>query len=134
MKIAESIKSQVLPLYKTGLTQSEVAEKLGISKPTVSRIIRSTGYDRIHVGSTIAKSVPVSPIAKAPERPKADFRTVSRTLKLASAATGFSYKISTETDIVEIEGESALIQINVSMVDQFITELTEIKAMLGNPS
>ena len=63
--IAENIKSQILPLYKSGLSYREVGDRLGISHITVGRYVRESGYDRTHVGSKIAKSIPI-----ANERPQ----------------------------------------------------------------
>lgn len=53
-------KEQIVALYKTGLTQCEVAERFGVSQNTVSRVVHPSGYDRTHIGSQIARSIPVA--------------------------------------------------------------------------
>ena len=130
--ISHDIIEKILPLYKTGLNYREVADKLGISHATVGRIVRESGYDRTHVGSTIAKSIPIS--NEMPMQPANPLRVTSRTLKLHSDVTGHTYTVSTESEIIEIDSDSALMQLPASAIDAFISELQRIKTMLGNPS
>ena len=135
--ITPEMKEQIVQLYKTGLTYREVGDKLGISFVTVGRYVRETGYDRTHVGSSIAKSVPIVTMPEKPvEAPESrnPFRVTSRTLTLQGAATGNSYTISTESEVVEIESESALMQIKIDQIDNFINELKLIKKQIGIPS
>ena len=103
-QLTQEQRELVLSTYKTGLTYKGVAEKLGISFATVGRIVRESGYDRYHVGSSIAKSIPVantqpsqSP-AKAADRPQ-EMKVISRTQKLQSAVTGFTYTVSTDSGL-----------------------------------
>lgn len=134
-------KEQIVALYKTGLTQCEVAERFGVSQNTVSRVVHPSGYDRTHIGSQIARSIPVANVEprKGPSEPvqretaKNSFRVTSRTLKLHSEATGHTYTVSTETDVVDVESDNALMQLPIQAIDAFIEELQQIKAMLGNP-
>ena len=135
--ITPETRELVIATYKSGLTYKEVADKLGISFSTVGNIVRASGYDRYHVGSQIAKSVPVANIPQKPvEAPqsRSGLRVASRTLKLQSELTGFLYTISTDSDVVEIESDSALMQIQVGLIDSFIEELNNIKRKIGNPS
>lgn len=135
--ISPEMREQIVRLYKTGLSYREVGEKFGISFVTVGRYVRESGYDRTHVGSKIAKSVPLPNLPESPVKASQSvdpFRVTSRTLKLQSSATGYSYTISTESEVVEIESDSALMQIRVDQIDKFIDELTLIKRKLGSPS
>ena len=134
INITPEQKELIVATYKTGLTYAQVAEKLGLSKCAVGKAVRESGYDRFHVGSTIAKSIPV-PFEKPLEKPAGNpFRITARTLKLHSDATGHSYTVSTESDVVDIESDNALMQLPASAIDAFISELQRIKTMLGNPS
>ena len=127
-------KEQIVTLYKTGLSMPQVAEKLGCSQSSVSRIVRLSGYDRSHVGSKIAKSIPNVPDSKPVSKPSTGFTITSRALKLKGDTTGCTYEISTDSDIVHIESENALMDIKVSLIDALITELQGIKKMLAIPS
>lgn len=133
--INQEFKQQIVDTYKSGLTYREVADKLGISFATVGRIVRESGYDRFHVGSKIAKSIPTPEPLKVREQPsKPSFVTLSRTMKLHSEHTDYNYTISTDSDQIDIESDTALMSIKLEMIDQFIKELQDIKAMLGSPS
>lgn len=133
--INQELKEQIVAMYKTGLTYKEVADKLGISFSAVGRIVRESGYDRVHVGSRIAKSIPTPEPMKVREQPsKPAFTTLSRTMKLHSERTDYNYTISTDSDQIDIESDTALMSIKLDMIDQFIKELQDIKAMLGSPS
>ena len=133
--ITPEFKEQIVALYKTGLTYRQVGDKLGISFATVGRVVRESGYDRVHVGSRIAKSIPTPEPMKAKEQPsKPAFTTLSRTMKLHSEHTDYNYTISTDSDQIDIESDTALMSIKLDMIDQFIKELQDIKAMLGSPS
>jgi len=135
--LTQEMRELVLSTYKSGLTYRQVADQLGISHMTVGRIVRASGYDRYHVGSSIAKSIPIantqpsqSPVKAAESRQ--EMRVISRTQKLQSPVTGFCYTVSTDSEVIDIESDTALMQINVSSIDNFIDELTKIKKMLGN--
>ena len=135
--ISQEIKSQIVPLYKTGISQMEVADRLGISQNVVSRTIRSSGYDRFHVGGAMARSTPIAncePKKELPPEPRSKLRAVSRSLKLKSDITGFTYSISTDSDIVVIESEAALMEIRVSQLKGFIQELESITEHFKSPS
>jgi len=133
-RFTEEFKTQIVDLYKTGLSMPQVASKLGISQSSVSRIVRQSGYDRFHVGGRIAKSIPNVPAAKPVAKPSTGFTVTSRTMKLQSNVTGCVYEISTDSDIIHIESENALMDIKVSLIDALITELQGIKKMLAIPS
>jgi len=127
----------ILAKYKSGLTYKQVADEMNVSHATVGNIVRASGYDRYHVGSSIAKSIPVantqpsqSP-AKAAES-RQEMRVISRTQKLQSPVTGFTYTVSTDSDVVEIESDSALMSIRVQDIEAYIKELQDICKMLGN--
>lgn len=133
ISITPEQKEQIVALYKTGLTYREVGERFGVSHAAVGMIIRATGYDRTHVGSPIAKAIPIAN-EKPMDKPKPNpFRVTSRTMKLHSDTTGHTYTVSTESDVVDIESEKALMQLPAGLIDAFIEELQQIKAMLGNP-
>ena len=136
--LTPEVKEQIVTLYKTGITMREVADRLGVSQSAVSRVIKASGYDRFHVGSRLAKSLPNIPAPAAakptPEPARAAFTTVSRTLKLVSNTTGCSYEISTDSDIVQIESDVLLGKLEVAQIDAFIADLQHIKSQLGIPS
>lgn len=113
----------------------EVAEKFNCSQSTVSRLVRDSNYDRTHVGGRMTQFIPQAdlPSSNSDERQRSPFRVMARTLKLHSDTTGHSYTVSTEAEVVDIESENALMQLPVGLIDAFIEELTQIKAMLGNP-
>lgn len=139
VRLTQEQRELVLAKYKSGLTYKQVADEMGINFTTVGRIVRISGYDRYHVGSSIAKSIPTANVessqspAKAPES-RQEMKVISRTQKLQSSVTGFCYTVSTDSEVIDIESDTALMQINVSSIDNFIEELTKIKKMLGNPS
>ena len=128
---------QIVATYKTGISMREVAERYNCSMSTVSRFVRERNYDRTHVGGKVTKFIPPTDIMakkNAEEQPEHNpFRVMARTLKLHSDTTGHSYTVSTEAEVVDIESENALMQLPVGSIDAFIEELTQIKAMLGNP-
>ena len=134
-KYTPELIEQIVTTYKTGPTMRETAEKFHCSQSTVSRFVMQSGYDREHVGGTITKHLPVLPAipAKDEEGKKKPFRIMSRTLKLHSDQTGNSYTVSTESEVVDIESDNALMQLPVKAIDAFIDELIQIKAMVGNP-
>lgn len=135
VRISQEIRDKIVPLYKTGLSQAEVADKLGIGQTVVSRYVRASGYDRYHVGGAMARSTPVpvcDPVEVKPKKPT--MRTVARSLKLKSDVTGFQYTISTESDIIEIESDTALMQLQVTQLRSFIQELENITEQLRSPS
>lgn len=137
-KLNQETRELVLATYKSGLTYKEVADKLGISFSVVGRIVRESGYDRYHVGSRLAKSLPNIPApveAKAsPEPRKQPFTALSRAMKMRGDTTMFVYEISTESDVIHIEADSVLMDIKVDAIQPFIEELNGIKSMLGSPS
>ena len=127
---------QIVSTYKAGITMREVAERFNCSQSTVSRMVRESNYDRTHVGGKITRFIPQTdlPSGNSDEQPKRNpFRVMARTLKLHSDTTGHSYTVSTEAEVVDIESDNALMQLPVGSIDAFIEELTQIKAMLGNP-
>ena len=133
-KFSQETRSLVLTTYKSGLTMREVADKLGITMSSVSRIIASFGYDRTHVGGRLTRSVPVVPDT-APAAPnKASLVTMSRTQKMYSELTGILYTVSTESDTITIESDQALMELPVGLIDRFVEELIELKKFLKVPS
>jgi hypothetical protein len=125
--IPKEVLDRVLPTYKICSSYAEVADKLGISIATVGKVVRESGYDRYHVGGTISKSVPI--INEEPARKDA-FSVTSRTLKLKSNVTGLTYTVSTESDVIEIESDTALMQIHVNMLEQFAGEIKNIQSLI----
>jgi hypothetical protein len=119
---------QILPTYKACSSYAEVADKLGISVSTVGRVIRKSEYDRYHVGGVVSRSIPIS--NEEPSRKDA-FSITSRTLKLRSNVTGLTYTVSTESDVIEIESDTALMQIQVNMLEQFAGEIKNIQSLIG---
>lgn len=135
INITPELKELIVSTYKSGLTYKETADKLGISFSAVGKVVRESGYDRVHVGSSIARAIPVANVAPAQASTfKQPLYIMSRTLKLHSDITGNNYTVSTESDIIEIESDSTLMQLQVQLIDDFIQELQNIKSMLGNPS
>lgn len=133
--ISPEMREEIVAMYKTGLTYREVADRFGISDYSVGKYVRQSGYDRYHVGSKIAKSIPTAPALPASqEATKPAFTVQARSLKLHSDKTKINYTISTESNVIEIESDTVLMQIRVDMIDTFISELKNIKAMLGSPS
>lgn len=126
---------QIVATYKTGISMREVAEKFNCSMSTVSRFVRENNYDRTHIGGRMMQFIPQAdfPSGNSAEQQRSPFRIMARTLKLHSDTTGHSYTVSTEAEVVDIESENALMQLPVGSIDAFIEELTQIKAMLGNP-
>ena len=53
----------------------------------------------------------------------------SRTLKLHSPKTNYTYTASTDSDLIEIESDSCLMAIKIDQIDSFIDELKNIKQM-----
>lgn len=135
-QLTQEQRDLVLSTYKTGLTYKGVAERLGISFATVGRIVRESGYDRYHVGSSIAKSIPTANVESSQSPTKAaesrqEMKVISRTQKLQSPVTGFCYTVSTESDVIEIESDSALMSIKLEDVEAYIKELQDICKILG---
>ena len=125
--IPQETLDKVLPLYKVCSSYAEVADKLGISTATVGRIVRKSGYDRYHVGGMISRDIPVSCIESTS---KSYLHTTARTVKLRSDVTGFVYTVSTETDVVEIESDTALMQISTKLLTQFMNEIKDVQSMI----
>lgn len=125
--IPKEILDQILPTYKVCSSYAETADRLGISVSVVGRVIRESGYDRYHVGGAVSKSIPVS--NEEPARKDA-FSVTSRTLKLKSNTTGLTYTVSTESDVIEIESDTALMQIRVDMLESFVGEIKNIQSLI----
>lgn len=125
--IPKEILDQILPTYKVCSSYAETADKLGISVSVVGRVVRESGYDRYHVGGAVSKSVLIS--NEEPARKDA-FSVTSRTLKLKSNVTGLTYTVSTESDVIEIESDTALMQIRVDMLEQFAGEIKNIQSLI----
>lgn len=125
--ISQETLDRVLPLYKVCSSYAEVADKLGISISTVGKVVRESGYDRYHVGGAISKGIPASYIESIS---KGCLHTTARTVKLKSDVTGFVYTVSTETDIIEIESDTALMQISTKLLTQFMNEIKDIQSMI----
>lgn len=130
-KIPQDVLDRVLPTYKACTSYAEVANTLGISSATVGRIVRKSGYDRYHVGGVISRDIPVN--SEKPAR-RNMLRAVSRTVKLKSDITGLTYTVSTELDTVEIESDTALMQIGVGLLGQFMDEIKNIQSMVAMSS
>lgn len=132
------VKERIVPMYKSGLSQQEVADQLGISQNVVSRYVRKSGYDRYHVGGAMARTTPVPVIdqtEQSHEKPKKPImRTIARSLKLKSDVTGLTYTVSTESDLIDIEGDTALLQLDFNQLKSFMQELESIAELLGSPS
>lgn len=125
--IPKEILDQILPTYKVCSSYAETADKLGISVSVVGRVVRESGYDRYHVGGAVSKSILIS--NEEPARKDA-FSVTSRTLKLKSNVTGLTYTVSTESDVIEIESDTALMQIRVDMLEQFAGEIKNIQSLI----
>lgn len=125
--IPKEILDQILPTYKVCSSYAETADRLGISVSVVGRVIRESGYDRYHVGGAVSKSILVS--NEEPARKDA-FSVTSRTLKLKSNTTGLTYTVSTESDVIEIESDTALMQIRVDMLESFVGEIKNIQSLI----
>lgn len=125
--IPQETLDRVLPLYKACSSYAEVADKLGISTATVGRVVRESGYDRYHVGGAISKGVSVSCVESTS---KSYLHMAARTVKLKSDITGLVYTVSTETDVVEIESDTALMQISTKLLTQFMNEIKDIQSMI----
>lgn len=126
--VPREVIDQILPTYKACSSYAEVADKLGVSVSTVCRVVRKSGYDRYHVGGVVSRNIPIS----NEEPPRKDaFSVTSRTLKLRSNVTGLTYTVSTESDMVEIESDTALMQIRIDMLEQFAGEIKNIQSLIG---
>ena len=126
--IPQEVIDQILPTYKACTSYAETADKLGISVSTVGKVVRESGYDRHHVGGAISRSIPIS--NEEPAHKNA-FSVTSRTVKLKSNTTGLIYTVSTESDVVEIESDTALMQININLLEQFTAEIKNIQSLIG---
>lgn len=131
--IPQDIVERIVPLYKTGITQQEVAEKLGISEATVSRYIKASGYDRTHVGGALSKTAPCVPVAlpKVTSSEPEPLVITGRTLSMHGTQTGCDYTAGTHNENVDITLADWMLSIPVTKLGAFIAELEGLRKMVG---
>lgn len=131
--IQKDILEKIVPLYKTGITQQEVADQLGISISTVGRHIKAAGYDRTHVGGMLSKAAPCVPIAapKAEAKEPEALVVTGRTLNMHGSQTGCDYTAGTHNENVDITLADWMMSIPVTKLEAFINELSCLRKMVG---
>ena len=127
-----AIAEKIIPMHNTGITQLEVANKLGIGKATVSRYIRKAGIDRVHRGGLIARNAEIAPALPAPTANiESPLVITGRTLTMLGKFTGCNYIAGTNNENVDITLGDWMLCIQRDKLTGFIDELQHIQKIIG---